>query len=104
MTTFHDPQPQSRRAVRQSERADENENQAGFTEGQDSPPQQYSAPAADMWDTVSRRAAQLPPVSTLQEPSAGRRAATPPVAQPEPLIYSTQSRPAMPSYEGPTFR
>jgi len=104
MTTFHDPQPQSRRAVRQSERADENENQAAFTEGQDSPPQQYSAPAADMWDTVSRRAAALPPVSTRQEPVAGRRAATPPVAQPEPLIYSTQSRPAMPSYEGPTFR
>jgi hypothetical protein len=105
MTTFHDQQPQSRRAVRQSERADGAESQAGFTQDEASAPQQYSAPAGDMWDTVSRRAAQLPPVSSPPEQATpGRRSATPPTAQPEPLHYSTQSRPAVPSYEGPTFR
>jgi hypothetical protein len=104
MTTFHEPQPQSRRAVRQSERAD-GEAQNGFTEGQASTPQQYSAPAGDMWDTTSRRAAQLPPVSSLSEEAVpGRRSATPPQALPEPLHYSTQSRPAVPSYDGPSFR
>lgn len=92
MTTFHEPQPQSRRAVRQSERGDGSETQ-------------FSAASDDMWDTTSRRAAQLPPVSSLpEEPAPGRRSATPPAALPEPLLYSTQSRPAMPSYEGPSFR
>lgn len=103
MTTFHDQQPQSRRAVRQSERADE--DQAGFTEAPGSAPQQYSAPARDMWDTTSRRAAQLPPVSSLsEEATPGRRSATPPPALPEPLHYSTQSRPVAPSNDGPSFR
>jgi len=104
LTTFHDQQPQSRRAVRQSERAD-GEAQAGFTEGQDATPQQYSAATGDMWDTTSRRAAQLPPVSSLSEEVVpGRRSATPPPALPEPLNYSTQSRPVVPSYDGPSFR
>ncbi|MBU1588805.1 MAG: hypothetical protein KKH51_12785 [Actinobacteria bacterium] len=92
MTTFHEPQPQSRRAVRQSERGDGSEPQ-------------FSATSDDMWDTTSRRAAQLPPVSTLpEEPAPGRRSATPSAPLPEPLNYSTQSRPAMPSYDGPSFR
>jgi len=104
MTTFHEQQPQSRRAVRQSERADGSDSQAAFTDAQDPAPQQYSAPTGDMWDTVSRRAAQLPQVSSIPEGTPGRRAATPPVPVAEPLIYSTQSRPAMPSYDGPSFR
>lgn len=105
MTTYHEPQPQSRRAVRQSERADGSDAQAGFTEGQDAAPQQYPASSGDMWDTTSRRAAQLPPVSPpSEEPAPGRRAATPPPALPEPLNYSTQNRSATPENEGPTFR
>ena len=103
MTTFHDPQPQSRRAVRQSERGDAPES--AFTDAQTPAPQQYSATSDDMWDTTSRRAAQLPPVSSPpEEPAPGRRSATPPPALPEPLNYSTQSRPAVPSYDGPSFR
>lgn len=99
MTTFHDPQPQSRRAVRQSEREDGSEAQ-----GQ-SPASQFTAPAGDMWDTTSRRAAQLPPVSSLsEEATPGRRSATPPSALPEPLHYSTQTKSAAPANDGPTFR
>jgi hypothetical protein len=104
MTTFHDQPPQSRRAARQSERADGADSQAGFTETQGVAPQQYSAPEGDMWDTTSRRAAQLPPVSLTEEAPQGRRAATPTPSLPEPLNYSTQSRPAVPSYDGPSFR
>ncbi|CAN5267171.1 hypothetical protein BH09ACT5_BH09ACT5_10030 [soil metagenome] len=104
MTTFQDQQPQSRRAVRQSERADGAESQAGFTEGHASAPMPYPAPAGDMWDTTSRRAAQLPPVAPPQQDQAARRPATPGAAQPEPLHYSTQSRPVLPSHDGPTFR
>jgi hypothetical protein len=104
LTTFHDQQPQSRRAVRQSERAEGAEKQAGFPGAPTTAPQQYSAPAGDMWDTVSRRAAQLPPASLTEEAPAGRRAATPPAPQGEPLNYSTQSRPALPSHDGPSFR
>ena len=113
MTTFHDQQPQSRRAVRQSERADsaredsarqDSAAKAGFTDAEGTAPQQYSAPVDDMWDTVSRRAAQLPPVSTSEEAPTGRRAVTPPTPVGEPLNYSTQSRPAMPSHDAPSFR
>lgn len=114
MTTFHDPQPQSRRAVRQNERAETTDS----TETTDSgfvpfPPNQgtpsyYSDPngARDMWDTTSRRAAQLPPAAPRPDAPAasGRRAATPPPAAAEPLTYATQSRPPVPSYDGPDFR
>ena len=101
MTTFHDPQPQSRRAVRQSEREDGSDAQElGQNSGQ-----QFVAPAGDMWDTTSRRAAQLPPVSTLsEEATPGRRSATPPTALPEPLHYSTQTKSAAPANDGPQFR
>jgi hypothetical protein len=93
MTTF-ESQPQSRRAVRQSERADDIDTQNGYVD------------SGDMWDTISRRAAQLPPVSTLSaEPQLGRRSATP---VSEPLTYSTQTRPTAPAPapapQGPTFR
>jgi hypothetical protein len=61
-----------------------------------------------MWDTTARRAAQLPPAAPREEaaPAAsGRRAAAPaPAPVAEPLTYSTQSRPAVPSYDGPSFR
>ena len=101
MTTFHDPQPQSRRAVRQSERADGSD---APEQGQ-APGQQFAAPAGDMWDTTSRRAAQLPPVSSLsEEATPGRRSATPAPALPEPLHYSTQTKSAAPASDGPTFR
>ncbi|CAN5301727.1 hypothetical protein BH11ACT4_BH11ACT4_10530 [soil metagenome] len=115
MTTFQDPQPQSRRAVRQGERADGAEPQAGF------PAAPAAVPAApqffpdgdaqrDMWDTNARRAAQLPATPAPRPDSAatGRRAATsasqPPAAA-EPLTYATASRqPATPSYDPQSFR
>ncbi|TAL45192.1 MAG: hypothetical protein EPN91_02875, partial [Salinibacterium sp.] len=108
MTTFQDPPPQSRRAVRQNERADL----------QFPPPQPTGAPPfyadpnapRETWDTTSRRAAQIPPVAQqapdAQAPVSGRRSAagTPnPAPGAEPLNYSTQSR-STGSYEGPSFR
>lgn len=109
MTTYHDPQPQSRRAVRQSERDDATEKSAPFA-GQQSPaPQSYPSqePTHDMWDTVARRAAQLSAVTRPEASAPGRRAAAsqqPPVIG-EPLTYATQgSKPAVPSYDGPSFR
>jgi len=91
MTTYHEPQPQSRRAVRQSERGDASESafaDNAFAE---------SGLSDDMWDTTSRRAAQLPPVSSLPEDAR-------PAGSPEPLTYSTLNRAATPAPEGPTFR
>ena len=112
MTTFQDPQPQSRRAVRQSERGEAPETPAPFSEQAPAAPQFYSDAAAphDMWDTTARRAAQLPSATQRTDAPAapsGRRAAAPaapatPVA--EPLTYSTQQKPAVPSYDGPSFR
>ena len=84
MTTFQDPQPQSRRAVRQSERGDDAESSVGFTQFPPAPAQ--PAPAApqfyadgdaprDMWDTTARRAAQLPPSApVMKKRSASGRA------------------------------
>jgi hypothetical protein len=108
MTTFHEPQPQSRRAVRQNERADS--SPSGFVPF---PPNQavtapnyYSDPNAprDMWDTTARRAAQ-PPVAPRTEtpPTSGRRAAAAPQPAPEPLTYSTQSGPHAPVFEAPAY-
>ncbi|MCU1440638.1 MAG: hypothetical protein JWP85_1635 [Rhodoglobus sp.] len=108
MTTFQDPPPQSRRAVRQSERGESAESPVGFSHQEPAAPQFYSDPEAsrDMWDTTARRAAQLPPSAPREEqapdPARGRRAAP---AQPapvaEPLTYSTQSKPPVPTYDGP---
>ena len=104
MTTFQDPQPQSRRAVRQNERGDAPEPGAGFAQF---PPQApFPAPAPqyvdpdsqrDMWDTNARRAAQLPTTPAPRPDAAvtGRRAApaaSQPPAAAEPLTYSTASR------------
>lgn len=110
MTTFHDPQPLSRRAARQSERGETPAAQESFSQQPPAAPQYYSDPAAskDMWDTTARRAAQLPTTGhRAEEHPSGRRAATPaaqPPAVAEPLTYSTQQRPQVPSYDGPSFR
>ena len=105
MTTFQDPQPQSRRAARQSERSGTAEAEVGVFPA--------AAAADDMWDTTSRRAAQLPPATPatpveLPAATSGRRSAATdapapqavPEAQPqapqaigEPLDYVTQQRP-----------
>ncbi|MEQ1734927.1 MAG: hypothetical protein ABL886_00685 [Rhodoglobus sp.] len=90
MTTFHESQPQSRRAVRRTERGEPFENQ-------EPEPQFYPNPsvAGDTWDTVARRAAQLPPAATRPDPSVvtGRRAApAAPVPPAEPLNYATEVR------------
>ena len=110
MTTFQDPQPQSRRAVRQSERGEAAEQPAQPSFGQQPPaaPQHFAQPESsrDMWDTTARRAAQLPPASTRPEGAgnSGRRSATPAVPLAEPLTYSTQSKTPAPSYDAQTFR
>jgi len=110
MTTFQDPQPQSRRAVRQSERGDAAEQPAQPSFGQQPPasPQHFAQPESsrDMWDTTARRAAQLPPAASRPEnpASSGRRSAAPSVPLAEPLTYSTQSKTPAPSYDAQTFR
>ncbi len=128
MTTFQEPQPQSRRAVRQSERGDAPDPAAGFTQfpPPTAPPgpQSYAAPAQapapqaappvfdpasarEMWDTTARRAAQLPPTaqSTEPAPAPGRRAAGATAAPTaEPLTYATQARPVTPITDAPTMR
>lgn len=87
MTTFQDPPPQSRRAVRQSERGEPNSSPDSPTGFAQFPPVQvtpaaYTQPAnhtsapyfpdataaRDLWDTTARRAAQLP------QPPAGSSA------------------------------
>jgi hypothetical protein len=104
MTTF-DPQPQSRRAVRQSERAEaqSGEQQAsyhGFTD-----PNGVFGDGVDMWDTTARRAAQLPASGRPAEPPVtGRRAAAPPQPAAEPLTYATQNRAPGTAYEPPVQR
>jgi hypothetical protein len=96
MTTFQDPPPHSRRAVRQSER-DETPPQAPVTgapytfDTASSVPQAPQAPQAPQ---TGRRAQQAPvapsaPVSGDQQPPTGF----------EPLTYSTQGRVAPPADE-----
>ncbi len=101
MTTFQDPPPQSRRAVRQSERGDAAEVSVGPTFVPPQPAPFADQHQRDMWDTTARRVAQLPtaqPRAEGEQPSAGRRAAS---VTPEPLNYSTQQRPQVPTYDGP---
>ncbi|MGX5680145.1 hypothetical protein [Schumannella luteola] len=95
MTTFQDQQPQSRRAARQSERAENAEPAVGV----------YSDPSAprEMWDTTARRAAQLQqPSQPASGPQGGGRRAAAPAG--EPLDYVTQQKPPIPTYDGPSFR
>ncbi|MFC0678338.1 hypothetical protein ACFFGH_10855 [Lysobacter korlensis] len=73
MTTYQDPPPLSRRAARQSERAQ-----------------------AEARETAERSAEEH-----VLRPASGRRALTPePNAPAEPLTYVTQSRPNLPTYAG----
>lgn len=110
MTTFQEPQPQSRRAVRQSERGDGTESSFPSLPGQ--PPFSPTTPLApgqaesrDMWDTTARRAALL---ASPEAPAGRRAAARPATPGAEPLTYSTQQRPiapvAVPEPEQPRFR
>ncbi|MFM9876283.1 MAG: hypothetical protein ACKVOG_00330 [Rhodoglobus sp.] len=107
MTTFQDPQPQSRRAVRQGERGDTPEQPAAFPPPAQAAAQFYpdSATSREMWETTSRRSAQVPPMpptparSDASAAASGRRAAQAHTAAPpaEPLTYSTQGTPAPPA-------
>ena len=73
MTTYQDPPPLSRRAARQSERAQ-----------------------AEARETAERSAEEH-----VLRPASGRRALAPePNAPAEPLTYVTQSRPNLPTYAG----
>ncbi len=87
MTTFQEPQPQSRRSVRQSER-----------ETPDLKPP---------FSTTGPVTTTPPQSSTYSAPVTGRRSAqatSAPLAAPEPLMYSTQSRPGETDPPAPTFR
>ncbi|MDF1478763.1 hypothetical protein PYV02_06650 [Leifsonia sp. H3M29-4] len=108
MTTFHEPQPQSRRAVRQNERAETSgsgfvpfpPNQAATA------PNYFADPNAprDMWDTTARRAAQPPAAPRTETPTtSGRRAAAAPQPEAEPLTYTTQGGNA-PVFEAPAYQ
>ena len=101
MTTFQDPPPQSRRAVRQSERGEAAEPSVRPSFVAPQPAPFADQQQRDMWDTTARRVAQLPtsqPRPEAEAPTAGRRAAS---VTPEPLTYSTQQRPQVPTYDGP---
>jgi hypothetical protein len=114
MTTFHEPPPLSRRAVRQSERGETTETQSAFgpISIQEQPaPQFFSDPSAprEMWDTVARRASSIPQPEPRREApqGAGRRSSGASPSEPagEPLTYATQGKPSsVPSYDGPSFR
>lgn len=96
MTTFQDPPPQSRRAVRQSERGDADQvPYPSFTPPAQVPDQSQR----EMWDTMQRRAAQLP--QPPAPPVSGRRSAAPAPTEAEPLTYTTQGRSPVPAYDGP---
>ncbi|HEY5229363.1 MAG TPA: hypothetical protein VIJ11_00540, partial [Galbitalea sp.] len=89
MTTFQDPPPQSRRAVRQSERGE-------------TPPQAPGQPAAYAFDAST--SAPSAPQAPVAPPHTGRRAQpAPDSSQPqagfEPLTYSTQGRVSPPQDE-----
>ncbi|HEY0258398.1 MAG TPA: hypothetical protein VGC18_00985 [Lacisediminihabitans sp.] len=87
-----------------------------MTVAQDSQPTPFGSFAREGWDTDARRAAQDSQKDETPQPEArpeagrrsGRRAQSPaPAAEPlnaEPLNYITQSRPQVPSYDGPSFR
>ena len=113
MTTYQEPQPVSRRAARQHERGDSHDavrTEAASPAGQFAPPPPvesgqvvYPTPSDNLWDTLSRRAAQLPltapePYPTVAEAQApasqgGRRATNQqfaPSEQPAPSVYSGQ--------------
>ena len=110
MTNFQDPQPQSRRAARQGERSGTAEAEVGVF-----PASAEQSATDDMWDTTSRRAAQLPPVAPAApaeslapaSPTSGRRSAGATPSQPapveptapsgEPLDYVTQQRAPQPA-------
>ncbi len=112
MTTYQEPQPVSRRAARQHERGESQAavpSDAASLTGQFAPPPLvepgqavYPTPSDNLWDTLSRRAAQLPlttpePRSTVAEtqappPPGGRRAASHQPrnrSEPEPLNSAT---------------
>ncbi|MDJ0335483.1 hypothetical protein QMG83_09635 [Salinibacterium sp. G-O1] len=98
MTTFHESQPQSRRAARQSERQ-EGPGQAEFTDEQPDGPQVYSVDG----DSSQTDASTAAPVSAAPR---GRRAAAPagsPAAVTETVEIRLPQRIPVPSYDGPTF-
>src|SRR3712207_5744383 len=73
MTTYQDPPPLSRRALRQTERA----------------------------QSEARETAERSAEEHVLRPASGRRALAPePRAPAEPLTYVTQSRPNLPTYAG----
>ena len=79
MTTYQDPQPQSRRAMRQGERGETPEQQEQVAFPGQTPPQFYpdSVNAREMWDTTARRAAQLPPAAAPRSTPATRTRCAP---------------------------
>ena len=103
MTTFHESQPQSRRAARQSER-DESVEQAEFT-GQ--PPESakvYSPEdSGDAWNDARTASGAGEPGD---EAPKGRRAAAPagpPALVSEPPVFTSGQKTPVPSYDGPSF-
>lgn len=97
MTTFQDPPPQSRRAARESERAGNPVSgvYVPFSEPQQSQPQapepEAAQPEAPVSRPTGRRARSSSPSGHVEVGGA------------EPLIYTTQTRSQIPSYDGPSF-
>ena len=104
MTTFHESQPQSRRAARQSER-EEGSDQAEFTDQQLDATQVHS-PDNEPGDHWSGSPSAAERDATDSSSPKGRRAAAPggpPSPAAEPLEYRTQQKSSVPTYNGPSF-
>lgn len=129
MTTFQNPPPQSRRAVRQSERGETVEQVVtppnGFAQFPSTQvatsPQHFpgSTSTNDVWDATSRRAAQVAPATPKPDaaaPTPGRRSSGTPHTSPsagipapvptpvaEPLSYATQASALQPIIQQTPF-
>jgi hypothetical protein len=100
MTTFQDPPPQSRRAVRQSERGDVQSQSPAQPEPYtfDASAAEAAAPQTPATPPHTGRRAQQPQVQPDAAEQAAESAQQPPTGF-EPLIYSTQGRVSPPADE-----
>jgi hypothetical protein len=106
MTTFQDPPPQSRRAVRQSERGEapqEAPTSSPYTFDPNSA--EGSTPSEPAVGRPTGRRAQLPSPTELAAAAEQATPSQPTPSQPsptfEPLTYMTQARPPVPNYDVP---
>ena len=114
MTTFQDLPPQSRRAVRESERGERQAASAEYDNFTVPAPEADATPAQNSGEQsdAAADAPQNPPIVRASGRRAQRAAAQPGLVEvensdgksagsAEPLSYTTQQRSSIPSYDGP---